>query len=233
MFYYYYFDYTYVLVIIGALICCLASVWVTSSMKKYHGIKNQRGLTGAQAAEQILRDGGIYDVGVQCLRKGAGDHYNPRTKTVGLSYETYHYPSVTAVAIAAHECGHAKQHQENFVPLRIRSLLVPVVNIGTYLGIPLIILGVYLSFNQTLIQIGIWAFVLAMLFQIVTLPVEFNASNRALASIENRGMLNSEEYAGAKKVLTAAAMTYVAATASSVLQLIRLVLLFGGNRRRD
>ena len=108
-----------------------------------------------------------------------------------------------------------------------------MVNIGTYLGIPLIILGVYLSFNQTLIQIGIWAFVLAMLFQIVTLPVEFNASNRALASIENRGMLNSEEYAGAKKVLTAAAMTYVAATASSVLQLIRLVLLFGGNRRRD
>ncbi len=233
MFYYYYYDYTYILVIIGVILCSIASVWVTSSIKKYHGMRNQRGLTGGQAAEQILRDEGIYDVGVQCLRKGAGDHYNPKTKIVGLSYETYHYASVTAVAIAAHECGHAKQHHENFAPLRIRSLLVPVVNIGTYLGIPLIILGVYLSFNQTLIQIGIWAFVLAMLFQIVTLPVEFNASKRALASIETRGMLSSEEQRGAKKVLTAAAMTYVAATVSSVLQLIRMVMLFGGNRRRD
>lgn len=232
-YYYYYFDPTYILVLIGAVICIFASIWVNSSMKKYHGVRNMRGITGGQAAEQILRDAGIYDVRVECLRKGGGDHYDPRSKTVRLSYENYNYPTVTAVAVAAHECGHAKQHKESYAPLKFRSALVPIVNIGSYLGLPLIILGVILSWNQVLIQIGIWAFALAVLFQLVTLPVEFNASSRAMQSMEVSGLLGTTEQAGARKVLTAAAMTYVAAAASSILQLLRLILLFGGNRRQD
>lgn len=232
-YYYYYFDPTYILVLIGAVICIFAGIWVNSSMKKYHGVRNMRGITGAQAAEQILRDAGIYDVRVECLQKGGGDHYDPRSKTVRLSYENYNYPTVTAVAVAAHECGHAKQHQESYAPLKFRSALVPIVNIGSRLGLPLIILGVILSWNQILIQIGIWAFALAVLFQLVTLPVEFNASNRAMQSMEVSGLLGTTEQAGARKVLTAAAMTYVAASVSSILQLLRLILLFGGNRKRD
>ena len=232
-YYYYYLDFTYVLVLIGALFCILTGVWVNSSMKKYHGVSNSRGITGAQAAEQILRDAGIYDVRVECLSKGGGDHYDPRSKTVRLSYENYNYSTVTAVAVAAHECGHAKQHQEEYGFLKVRTALVPIVNIGSHIGMPLIILGVFLSWNQVLIQIGIWAFAIAVLFQLVTLPVEFNASHRAMQSMQTSGLLGTTESAGAKKVLTAAAMTYVAAAASSILQLLRLILLFGGNRKRD
>lgn len=234
-YYGYYYDPTYLLVLIGAAICIAASIWVNSAMKKYNGVQNARGMTGAEAAERILTDAGIYDVRVECLQKGAGDHYDPRSKTVRLSYENYHYPTVTAVAVAAHECGHAKQHQENYTPLSVRTSMVPVVNIASKLGIPLIIVGVMLSWNQVLIQLGIWAFLAAVLFQLVTLPVEFNASSRALQSIEVSGLLGMEEQNGAKKVLTAAAMTYVAAAASSVLQLLRLGLMFGGgsSRRRD
>ncbi|MGN0432887.1 MAG: zinc metallopeptidase [Lachnospiraceae bacterium] len=232
-YYYYYIDPTYWLVFAGAILCMLAGIWVNSSMKKYHGMPNSRGITGAQAAERILQQAGIYDVRIECLSKGGGDHYDPRSKTVRLSYENFHYATVTAVAVAAHECGHAKQHNEDYAFLKFRSALVPVVNIASKLGIPLILLGILLSWNQTLIQIGIWAFALAVLFQLVTLPVEFNASGRALQSVEGLGLLGDTEYAGAKKVLTAAAMTYVAAAASSILQLLRIVLLSGGNRRRD
>lgn len=235
-YYYYLYDPTYILVLIGAVLCVLASVWVNSAMKKYHGVRNSRGLTGAQAAERILMDAGIYDVQIECLAKGGGDHYDPRSKTLRLSYENYNYATVTAVAVAAHECGHARQHQENYGPLSFRSALVPVVNIASKLGMPLIFLGILLSWNQTLIQIGIWAFAVAVLFQLVTLPVEFNASGRALQSMEVSGLLGMGEMAGAKKVLTAAAMTYVAATASSILQLLRLFLMFGGggsSKRRD
>lgn len=231
-YYYYYFDPTYLLVFIGAIICMIASAVVNSSMKKYHGVRNSRGMTGAQAAERILMDAGIYDVRVECLQKGAGDHYDPESKTVRLSYENFNYATVTAVAVAAHECGHAKQHQEGYAFLKFRSALVPVVNIASNLGIPLIMLGVLLSWNQVLIQIGIWAFVLAVLFQLVTLPVEFNASARAMDSMQVSGILGDTERQGARKVLTAAAMTYVAAAASSILQLLRMVLLFGGNRKR-
>lgn len=231
-YYNYYFDPTYLLVLAGVLLCMLASAWVNSSMKKYHGIQNRRGMTGAMAAERILQQAGLYDVRIECLNKGGGDHYDPKTKTVRLSYENYNYPTVTAVAVAAHECGHAKQHNEGYGFLKFRTALVPAANIGSKLGIPLVILGIILSFNQVLIQIGLWAFALAVLFQLVTLPVEFNASNRALESMEGLGLLDSTEHTGAKKVLTAAAMTYVAAAMSSVLQLLRLFLL-GGNRRRD
>lgn len=231
--YFYFYDPTYILVLIGALLCIGASVWVNSSMKKYHGVRNRRGITGAEAAQQILRDAGIYDVRVECLQRGGGDHYDPRAKAVRLSYENFNYASVTAVAVAAHECGHAKQHQEGYGPLQFRTALVPVVNIGSMLWLPIILLGVFLSWNTTLLQIGIWVFALAVLFQVVTLPVEFNASGRAMQSIQSSGLLDEGEARGGRKVLTAAAMTYVAATASSILQLLRIVMLFGGNRRRD
>ena len=231
--YFYYFDWTYMLVLVGAVLGLLASAWVKSSMSKFHKVRNMRGMTGAQAAERILQEAGIYDVRVECLGHAAGDHYDPRSKTVRLSYENYNYASVTAVAVAAHECGHAKQHHESYGPLSFRSALVPVVNLGSKLWFPILLVGVLMSWNQTLINIGIWVFAIAVLFQFVTLPVEFNASSRAMKSMEQTGILGEEEAGGARKVLTAAAMTYVAAAASSVLQLLRLVLLYGGNRRRD
>ena len=226
-------DPTYYLVIIGMLLCLGASALVNSTMNKYSKVRNRTGLTGAEAARRILNNEGLYNVQIECLRDNKGDHYDPRTNTVRLSYQNYNNPSVTAVGVAAHECGHAIQHAKGYAPLSIRSALVPVVNIGSTIGIPLIFLGVLLSWNQTLIQIGIWAFALTVLFQLVTLPVEFNASRRAVQKVEQYGLLTTEENIGCKKVLSAAALTYVAAAASSALQLLRLVLLFGGNRRRD
>ncbi|WP_251208729.1 zinc metallopeptidase [Acetatifactor aquisgranensis] len=227
-----YWDPTYILVIIGMLICMGASAMVNSAMSKYSRVRNVRNMTGAEAARQILNNEGLYNVQVECLPSNSGDHYDPRTNTVRLSAGNYNYASVTAVGVAAHECGHAIQHAKGYAPLNIRSALVPVVNIASRLGMPLILLGVILSWNQTLIQIGILAFSLAVVFQLVTLPVEFNASARAVAKVEQYGLLTSQEAKGCKKVLTAAAMTYVAATASAGLQLLRLVLLFGGNNRR-
>lgn len=227
-----YFDPTYVLVIIGMILCLGASALVNSTMRKYSRVRNMSGLTGAEAARRILNNEGLYNVQIECLQKDSGDHYDPRTNTVRLSYGNYNSASVTAVGVAAHECGHAIQHAKGYAPLSIRSALVPVVNIGSQLGVPLILLGVLLSWNQVLIQIGIWAFALSVLFQLVTLPVEFNASRRAVEKVEQYGLLTSEENKGCKKVLTAAALTYVAAAASAILQLLRLVLLFGNNRRR-
>ena len=215
------------------LLCLGASAMVNGAMNKYSKVRNARGMTGADAARQILNNEGLYNVQIECLPSNRGDHYDPRTNTVRLSSENYHHPSVTAVGVAAHECGHAIQHAKGYAPLNLRSALVPVANIGSRLGMPLILLGVLLSWNQILIQIGIWAFALAVLFQVVTLPVEFNASARAVAKVEQYGLLTGEETKGCRKVLTAAAMTYVAATASAALQLLRLVLLFGNSRRRD
>lgn len=225
-------DPTYFLVIIGMLLCLGASAMVNNTMKKYSQIRNMSGLTGEEAARRILNNEGLYNVQVECLEKDKGDHYDPRSNTVRLSYSNYHTASITAVGVAAHECGHAIQHAKGYVPITIRSALVPVVNIGSNLGIPLILIGVLLSWNQTLINIGIWAFALSLLFQLVTLPVEFNASRRAVAKVEQYGLLTSEENRGCKKVLSAAAMTYVAAAASTALQVLRLILLYGGNRRR-
>lgn len=230
----YYMDPTYFLVLIGMLLCLGASALVNSAMNRYKKARNSTGLTGAEAARRILYYEGLANVRIECLKSNSGDHYDPRTNTVRLSYDVYNNPSVTAVSVAAHECGHAIQHAKGYVPLSMRSVLAPVANIGSSLGLPLILLGVLLSWNQTLIQIGIWAFALAVLFQLVTLPVEFNASRRAVAKVSQYGLLSEQEYAGCRKVLTAAALTYVAAAASSALQLLRLVLLFGGNsRRRD
>ncbi|MCM1056798.1 MAG: zinc metallopeptidase [Firmicutes bacterium] len=230
---YYYYDFTYILVIIGMVLCLGASFRVNSVMKKYAKIGNSTGMTGEEAARQILNNEGLYNVQIECLQSEDGDHYDPRTNTVRLSYNNYNGATVTAVGVAAHECGHAIQHAKGYSPLNFRSALVPVVNIGSKLGMPLIILGIILSWNNVLIQIGIWAFSLSVLFQLVTLPVEFNASARAIAKIDQYGLVSAEENRGCKKVLSAAAMTYVAAAASSILQLLRLILLFGNNRRRD
>ncbi len=230
---YYYFDYTYLLVIIGMVLCLAASARVNSVMKKFGRVQNSTGMTGAEAARRILNNEGLYNVQIECLSGSQGDHYDPRSNTVRLSRENYNGASVTAVGVAAHECGHAIQHAKGYAPLNFRAALVPVVNIGSRLGIPIIILGVILSYNNVLIQIGIWAFSLSVLFQLVTLPVEFNASARAVAKIDQYGLVSAEENNGCRKVLRAAAYTYVAAAASSILQLVRLLLLFGNRRRSD
>ena len=202
---YFYYDATYVLVVIGMLICLLASARVNSTMKKYHKVNNYTGITGAEAARRILDNEGLYNVQIECLSQDDGDHYDPRTNTVRLSYGNYHNATVTAVGVAAHECGHAIQHATEYAPLNFRTALVPVVNIGSRLGLPLILLGVLLSWNNILIQIGIWAFSLSVIFQLATLPVEFNASSRAVAKVEQYGLLTGEETSGCKKVLSAAA----------------------------
>lgn len=231
----YYFDPTYILVLIGAILCLGASVLVNSTYKKYARVKSFSGMTGAEAAAKILSYSGVTDVTIEHVRGELTDHFDPRSRVVRLSDSTYNSTSVAAIGVAAHECGHVLQHQEGYGPIKLRSALVPVANLGSRLGIPIILVGVLLSWNQLLIQIGIWVFALAVLFQLVTLPVEFNASSRALAMVQQFGILGSDETDSCKKVLRAAAMTYVAAAASSILQLLRLILLFGnrGNRDRD
>lgn len=234
MFYPYgfYMDWTYILVLIGAVISMIASARVSSTFHKYARERSLSGMTGAQAAETILHNNGIYDVRVERVRGDLTDHYDPRTKTVRLSDSVYGSTSVAAIGVAAHECGHVMQHDENYAPLRVRTMLVPAANIGSQLGIPIILLGILFGGSSLLVNIGIWVFSLAVLFQIVTLPVEFDASRRALVCIEQYGIVTREEQAKSAKVLRAAALTYVAAAAASVLQLLRLILLFG-NRRDD
>ncbi len=234
MFYPYgfYMDWTYILVLIGAIISMIASARVSSTFHKYARERSISGMTGAQAAETILHNNGIYDVRVEHVRGDLTDHYDPRTKTVRLSDSVYGSTSVAAIGVAAHECGHVMQHDENYAPLRVRTMLVPAANIGSQLGIPIILLGILFGGSSLLVNIGIWVFSLAVLFQIVTLPVEFDASRRALVCIEQYGIVTREEQAKSAKVLRAAALTYVAAAAASVLQLLRLILLFG-NRRDD
>lgn len=232
-YYGYYFDPTYMLVLIGAVLSIIASSKVQSTFNKYSKVRSMSGMTGAQVAELILRNKGINDVRVEHVRGNLTDHYDPRTKVVKLSDAVYHSQSVAALGVAAHECGHVIQHHENYGPLNLRSMLVPAANIGSKAGIPIILLGVLLGYNMTLVQIGIWVFALAVLFQIVTLPVEFNASRRALVCLEEYGVVTSDERDKSAKVLRAAAYTYVAAAAASILQLLRLIMLFGGRRRDD
>ena len=222
-------DPMYILTIIMAIVCMIASARVSSVYKKYNKIRSMSGMTGAQAAMEILRRNGITDVAVQHVSGNLTDHYDPRTKTVNLSDATYSSPSVAAVGVAAHECGHVLQHHTGYVPLQIRTAIVPVANIGSKAGIPIIIAGMIFSFSP-LITIGIWVFSLAVAFQVITLPVEFNASSRALAMLGEYGILGEDELVHTRKVLKAAAMTYVASAASAVIQLLRLVLL---NNRRD
>lgn len=230
--FYYGIDSTYLLVLIGVVLSLLASARVKSTYAKYSGERSMSGMTGAQAAQRILSMAGIYDVTVQHVAGNLTDHYDPRNKTLSLSDSVYGSASVAAVGVAAHECGHAIQHDRGYAPLKLRSVLAPVASIGANISWPLILVGLLLGGSPVLIEIGILMFSLAVVFQLVTLPVEFNASKRAMRMLEETGVLYSDELPKTKKVLNAAALTYVAAAASSILQLLRLVLLFG-NRRRD
>lgn len=232
MFYYYY-DWTYILVVIGAVICIAASARVKNVFARYSRIQSHSGLTGREAAEQILHRNGIYDVQVIHIGGNLTDHYNPGNKTLGLSDTVYNSTSVAAIGVAAHECGHAVQHARGYVPLAIRGSLVPVANIGSMAAWPLILIGLFMN-GQTavfFINLGILLFSAAVLFQIVTLPVEFNASGRAVKVLESSGMLYPDEVDSVKKVLGAAALTYVASAASMILQLLRLVII-GGRKRK-
>lgn len=227
----YYMDPTYILIIIAAVISLIAQVKVKSTFSKYSSQRSRSGMTGAQAAERLLHSQGIYDVTIQRVGGKLTDHYNPGNKTLNLSESVYDNASVAAVGVAAHECGHAIQHAKGYLPLAIRSALVPIANFGSRASWIFIILGVLFSFNQTLIYIGIFMFAAAVLFQLVTLPVEFNASRRALQLLGEQGVLGNDEVSKTRKVLSAAAMTYVAAAATAVLQLLRLILLYGGRDR--
>ncbi len=223
----------YILVLIGVIICLVASSRMKSTFNKYSRVRNHSGMTGKDAAEQILHRAGIYDVRVEHISGNLTDHYDPRSKVLRLSDTVYGQTSVAAMGVAAHECGHAIQHQVGYAPLSIRSALVPAANFGSSIAWPLILIGLLFN-SQTsslLINIGIFAFSLAVLFQIVTLPVEFNASGRAVKILGETGMLYPEEVDSTKKVLTAAALTYVAGAASAILQLLRIILLTG--RRND
>lgn len=226
---YYWWDPTYILVVIGAIICLIASARVKTTYAKYSKYRSMSGLTGAQAAERILHDAGIYDVQVGHISGNLTDHYNPKTKVLNLSDSVYGSTSVAAIGVAAHECGHAIQHATNYAPLEMRSAIVPAANIGSSLSWPLFLIGLFAGIRP-LVTAGIVLFSLAVLFQLVTLPVEVNASARALKMLQSTGILGADETKGARKVLTAAAMTYVAALAASILQLLRLVILAGGRR---
>ncbi len=227
----FFYDATYILVLIGALLSMWASARVNSTYTKYAQVRSASGLTGAEAARRILNGAGIYDVRIEHISGNLTDHYDPRGKVLRLSDTVYGSPSVAAIGVAAHECGHAIQHDQGYAPLQIRSAIVPVANIGTKAAFPIILLGLFFGSSYTLIQVGLLCFACGTLFQLITLPVEFNASARAVDILGNTHMLSDTELGSTKKVLSAAAMTYVAAAAASILSLLRLVLLFGGRRR--
>lgn len=229
---YYGFDWTYLLLIAGMVISLLVSANMKSTVSKYSRIRSYSGLTGAEAASRILRASGVTGVSIQPISGQLTDHYDPRTKVVRLSESSYNSTSLTAVGVAAHECGHAIQDAVSYGPLKIRSALVPIANFGSQLSWPIFFAGLIFSM-EALTTLGIILFSAAVLFQLVTLPVEFNASSRALKMLASTGIMRQEEIGGSKKVLRAAAMTYVAALASSILQLLRLIILAGGRRRDD
>ncbi len=223
-----YFDWTYILVIVGAILSALASLNVKSTFNKYGKVLNSRGLTGQQTAALILRSAGITDVSVGQIAGDLTDHYAPNEKILRLSEPVYGVASVAAVGVAAHECGHAIQHQVGYGPLKLRSASVPVANFGSWLSWPVILLGLVLGI-PVLARVGVILFTFVVAFQLITLPVEFDASRRSLKILEEQNILSEDELAGARKVLTAAALTYVAALFSSILQLLRLTLI---TRRR-
>lgn len=227
----FYFDRTYYLVLIGVIVSLIASARVKSTYEKYSRVHSLSGMTGAEAAERILRNAGIYDVRIQRVSGHLTDHYDPRNKTLNLSDSVYGSTSVAAIGVSSHEAGHAVQHATHYVPLKFRNSFVPVANFGSSLSWPLILIGLLLGSAHYLVTIGIILFSFAVIFQLVTLPVEFNASNRAIRILSNSGILRGDEVSHARKVLSAAALTYVAAAATSILQLLRLILLFGGRKR--
>lgn len=230
-YYYPYFDPTYILVLIGVVISLWASAKVRSTYSKYSKVRSMSGLTGAQAAERILHSQGLYDVRIEHISGSLTDHYDPKNRVLCLSDAVYGSSSVAAIGVAAHECGHAVQDSEDYAPLRIRNSLVPVANFGTAAAWPIIVLGLIFGSSQFLVNLGILLFSLGVLFQLVTLPVEFNASGRAVQILGNTGILYGDEIGQTKKVLSSAALTYVAAAAASILSLLRLIILFGGRDR--
>lgn len=229
----FYFDPTYILVIIGLLLSLGAQCMVSSRFNKYSKVRSASNLTGSIVAERILRSQGINDVRVERIAGNLTDHYDPKNKVLRLSDSTYNSTSVAALGVAAHECGHAVQHAKGYVPIKIRSVFVPVANIGSYASWILILIGLLFSgsSSQAWLTAGIVCFAATVVFHIVTLPVEFNASSRALAILEGNGILYGDEIKGARKVLGAAALTYVASAATAILQLLRLIILFGGRDR--
>lgn len=224
-----YLDYTYILVIIGAIISAIASWNISATYKKFSKYTNNKGLTAEEVAKTILNGAGITDVRIERVRGNLTDHYSPHEKVLRLSESVYGSTSIAAIGVAAHECGHAIQHKEKYGPLSLRSISVPFANIGSNLSWPVILLGLILG-NETLAMVGIILFVLVVLFELITLPVEFNASSRALKILERDNMLAGEELVGATKVLKAAALTYVASLFATILQLLRLILIV---RRND
>lgn len=228
----FYYDPTFILVIIGMVISMLASNYIKSTYRKYEKVSNRKGYHASDVARMILQQSDIDNVGVTRISGDLTDNYNSHTKVLSLSDRVSESRSVAAIGVAAHECGHAIQDKENYGPLRLRGALVPVVNFGATLSIPLILVGgLFFGSSSLLINLGIWCFALTFIFQVVTLPVEFNASRRALAVLSEGNMLDPDELSMARKVLIAAALTYVAAAITSLLQLVRLILIFG--KRRD
>ena len=227
--YYYGFDPTMIVLIPAILFTIYAQFKVTSTTSRYLKVRSQRGFTGEQVARQILDANGLYNVNIEMVRGHLSDHYDPRRKVVRLSQDIYYGNSITSVSVAAHECGHAIQHAKGYVPLNLRSSLVPVVNFASNISWLLIALGFVM--RGPFLEIGILLFSASVLFQIITLPVEFNASNRAIVQLSNMGVLEGKEVSQGRRVLTAAALTYVAAALTSVLQLLRLVAI--ANRDND
>ncbi|MBO5082323.1 MAG: zinc metallopeptidase [Lachnospiraceae bacterium] len=227
---FFFYDPTWWLIIVGMLLCLAASGNVSATYRKYSKIENARGMTASEVAERILKGAGISDVRIERIEGELTDHYDPKNKVVRLSEGVYYSTSVAAIGVAAHECGHVLQHYNGYLPIRVRNAIVPVVNFGSNLSWPLILLGVLFGLTR-LVDVGIILFTLVLLFQIVTLPVEFNASKRAIGVIRDTGILYGDEITGAKKVLNAAALTYVAGVIATALQVLRLFLLFGRRRR--
>ena len=242
--FYYYFDWSYLVLVVPALLFSLwASARVNSTFKKYSAMRNARGMTGAEAARAVLNANGVTDVRIEYVSGNLTDHYDPKNKAIRLSQDVYDAATPAAVGVAAHEAGHAAQYAAHYLPIRIRAAIIPATNIGSKLSVPLIILGLllpglrifapYTEFFNLIAWIGVACYSLCVLFQLVTLPTEFNASRRAVTAIERCGLLLPEEQQGAKKVLKAAALTYVAALSASLAQLLRLIIIVGGRQRRD
>ena len=232
------FDWTYVVLVLPCVIFAMwASSSVNSTFNKYSKQYSSRGITGAQAAERVLRANGVTGVRIERVAGNLTDHYDPKTNVIRLSDNVYASTSTAAIGVACHEAGHAVQYAQNYGPIKLRAAIIPVTNIGSKLATPLILIGLLLSFlglvSFVFVYLGIACFGLSLVFQLVTLPVEYNASRRAMQTIESSEILTAEEQKGAKKTLSAAALTYVAATAVSLAQLLRLLLIFGGNRRRN
>ena len=233
-----FFDWTYVVLVLP---CVLLSLWASSSVnstfKRYSQQHSRRGITGAQAAERVLRSNGVSGVRIERVSGNLTDHYDPKANVIRLSDSVYGSTSTAAIGVACHEAGHAVQYAVGYAPIKLRAAIIPLTNFGSKLAMPLILIGILLSalgeISYTFVYLGIACFGLSLVFQLITLPVEFNASRRAMQAIESGNLLTEEEQRGARKTLRAAAMTYVAATAVALAQLLRLIMIFGGRRRRD